>query len=79
MMVLVEHQSLIGSANCVNGGTAPPPKSLVRIVVQLFTLHMLSNVYNVLRTCGYNKNHCLCVVAKNRMSIEKQTAQSDIQ
>ena len=35
MVVHVEFHSLIGGANCVNGGTAPSPKRLVRTLLQL--------------------------------------------
>ena len=42
MTVQVEFQSLIGGANCVNGGTAPPSKSLVRTLDTMFLYIHLS-------------------------------------
>ena len=38
MVVQVEFQSLIGGAKCVNGGAAPPPKSLVRTLTTCYPL-----------------------------------------
>ena len=49
MMVQVEFQSLIDGVNCVNGGAAPPPKRLVRTLVQTIYLY----VYVIML-------HCIC-------------------